>query len=143
MEIDVIDNREFLNTDLKEVVIRTTQYVLTHLELPGNSEICISFIGDTEMRKLNSDFRSIDRTTDILSFSQDFEHQGHILGDIVISFETAVRHAEKYGITVEKEIKKLIVHGVLHLLGHDHKKKKETEIMRNKESELLNAIESE
>ena len=142
MEIDVIDNREFLNGDLKEVVITTTRDVLRHLELPDNSEICISFIDDINMREINRDYRSIDRTTDILSFSQDFEHQGHILGDLVISFETAVRHADKYGITLEKEIKKLIVHGVLHLLGHDHKKKKETEIMRSKESELLNALDT-
>ncbi len=82
----------------------------------------------------------MDRTTDALTFPQG-EGPGHtLLGDIIISLDTARRHSVSYGNTPEEEIKKLIVHGILHLLGHDHKKKKEKEAMRQKENELLTVL---
>ena len=64
-----------------------------------------------------------------------------LLGDIVISIETAQRHSVSYEVTLHEELKKLIIHGILHLLGHDHKKKKETEIMRENEKELALVVE--
>ncbi|NIS09445.1 MAG: rRNA maturation RNase YbeY, partial [Candidatus Dadabacteria bacterium] len=84
----------------------------------------------------NKTYRNINRATDVLSFPQDGPDFS-ILGDILISVDTAKRHADKYGNSLEYEIKKLLVHGILHLLGYDHKKKKETMIMREKEKELL------
>jgi len=88
------------------------------------------------MREFNRDYRGIDRTTDVLSFPQSEGPDFTILGDILISIETAERHSKSYGVTLHEELKKLIIHGILHLIGHDHKKKKETELMREKESEL-------
>jgi len=99
--------------------------------------LSISFIDDTKMRELNLSYRSIDRTTDVLSFPQNEGPDFTILGDIIISLETARRHSKSYGITLQEELKKLIIHGILHLLGHDHKKKKETQIMREREKELF------
>jgi len=93
------------------------------------------------MRELNRSYRNIDRTTDVLSFAQGEGGPGYtLLGDVVISLDTAGRHSESYGNTLHEEIKKLIVHGILHLLGHDHKKKKDTQIMREKEAELLSGV---
>ena len=88
------------------------------------------------MRELNRSYRQIDRTTDVLSFPQSEGPDFTLLGDILISTDTAERHSKSYGVTLHEELKKLIIHGILHLLGHDHKKKKETEIMREKEKEL-------
>ncbi|MCA9810526.1 MAG: rRNA maturation RNase YbeY, partial [Candidatus Dadabacteria bacterium] len=104
------------------------------------SELSVTFIGDAEMRGLNKSWRGIDRATDVLSFPQDGEGPVPLLGDIVISLDTTRRHAVRYGNTFHEEIKKLVVHGILHLLGHDHKKKKEKEVMRGLEEELLGKI---
>ncbi len=95
-----------------------------------DATLTISFIRDPEMRRLNRDFRQIDKATDVLSFAyheapDDFdggfieEGQAH-LGDVVISVETAERYAAELGLTFETEIKHLIIHGTLHLAGYDH-----------------------
>lgn len=75
------------------------------------------------MKELNNFFRAKDSTTDVLSFPHEpdeFDPDESNLGDIVISIEQAQRQAEKNGLTLEKEIKQLILHGVLHLCGFDH-----------------------
>ena len=88
------------------------------------------------MRELSNSYRGIDRTTDVLSFPQD----NKFLGDLVISYPTAIKNAKRYKTKIKYEIQRLIVHGILHLNGYDHKKKKKREIMRAKERELLDAI---
>ena len=93
-----------------------------------------------QMRELNRTYRGIDRTTDVLSFPQSEGPDFSILGDIIISVDTARRNAKTHGITLKMELKKLIIHGILHLLGYDHKKKKETQIMREKEKELSRLV---
>ncbi len=82
----------------------------------------IAFVSDRKMRDLNREFRGEDSTTDVLSFPfepEEFE-SGEILGDIVISVEQAARQAEENGLTLEVEIRQLILHGILHLCGYDH-----------------------
>ena len=103
----------------------------------------IVFISDRRMRELNSFFRGVNSTTDVLSFPHEpdeFEGTSYaftrdnddamevtsegvthtLLGDIVISVEQAARQAEENGLTLENEIKQLILHGLLHLCGYDH-----------------------
>jgi len=112
-------------------------------ELPDRVEECsngtfsVAFISDDRMRKLNHTFRGVDRTTDVLSFgmSDAFTHDPTsdfpaeitpegvthtALGDIVISAEQAAKQAAENGLSLEAEIKQLILHGVLHLCGYDH-----------------------
>jgi len=77
------------------------------------------------MRALNNSWRGKDKTTDVLSFSQmeGVRPQGDgpdLLGDVVISMPTALRQAVARGHTLEEEMARLLVHGILHLLGHDH-----------------------
>ena len=79
----------------------------------------IRFAGDREMRRVNRDFRGKDKTTDVLSFPGDPEEGGH-LGDILISVPTARRQAEAAGHPVERELKVLLLHGILHCVGYDH-----------------------
>jgi len=78
---------------------------------------------------LNLKYRGIDRTTDILSFPQmkepqtsDLKSQVCLLGDIVINLHRAERQAVEYGLTLKEELKRLLVHGLLHLTGYDHEK---------------------
>ena len=85
----------------------------------------IAFISDRKMRELNRDFRGKNLTTDVLSFpfeTDEFDTDDNFLGDIVISLEQAKRQAMENNLTLELEVKQLILHGVLHLLGHDHEK---------------------
>jgi probable rRNA maturation factor len=83
----------------------------------------IAFISDVRMKELNTFFRGKDSTTDVLSFPHEpdeFDNDTSNLGDIVISVEQASRQAEENGLTLEIEIKQLILHGLLHLCGYDH-----------------------
>ncbi|MCH6574734.1 MAG: rRNA maturation RNase YbeY [Bacteroidetes bacterium] len=136
MKITILDKNNFFDKDEKKNIRSTVLKIFTILVQPKDSEICISFVDDKTIRELNNSYRNINRATDVLSFPQDGPDFS-ILGDIVISVDTAKRHAVRYENTYEFEIKKLIVHGILHLLGFDHKKKKETIVMREKEKQLL------
>ena len=83
----------------------------------------VAFITDDRMRQLNEMFRGKDSTTDVLSFPHEpdeFDPDESNLGDIVISAEQAQKQAAKNGLTLEIEIKQLILHGLLHLCGYDH-----------------------
>ncbi|MEO6393087.1 MAG: rRNA maturation RNase YbeY [Pyrinomonadaceae bacterium] len=86
--------------------------------------VTIVFLSDRAMRELNRKWRGKTGTTDVLSFpaEQDqFERlEGFRLGDIVISVEQASRQAVENGLTLDDEIKQLILHGLLHLCGYDH-----------------------
>lgn len=87
---------------------------------PG--EVAVLFTGDAEIRGLNRSFRSIDRPTDVLAFPDGrlpAESEPRI-GDIVISVPTARRNAQKSGHSLRREIRQLLVHGFLHLMGFDH-----------------------
>ena len=75
-----------------------------------------------EMRALNRRFRRKNRATDVLSFSAPAENRGNGAGEIAISTEIARRHARRLGHTLEQELKILVLHGLLHLAGHDHER---------------------
>ena len=117
------------------------------------SEISILFIDDIEMRVLNKRYRGKDKTTDVLSFSQIDGYKNSklrtlntelLLGDVVISVETAKRQAKQRGHSFNREVLILLTHGILHLLGYDHEgdRKKAVE-MRRKEKELMSLGVSE
>lgn len=106
----------------------------------------ISLVGDIEMTKINNTYRNKNKTTDVLSFpllegeGGEFSH-GH-LGDLVISVPTAFQQAKLYGVSRKEEITRLLIHGILHLLGYDHEKvsKNKAQQMRRKEKMILDAI---
>jgi probable rRNA maturation factor len=88
----------------------------------GNT-FSVAFISDRRMKELNSFFRGKTSTTDVLSFPHEpdeFDNDASNLGDIVISVEQAERQAKENKLTLENEIKQLILHGLLHLCGYDH-----------------------
>jgi probable rRNA maturation factor len=85
---------------------------------PASPSLGVRFVGDREMRRVNRQFRAKDQTTDVLSFPGDGEEEH--LGDILISVPAARRQAAAAGHPVERELKVLLLHGVLHCLGHDH-----------------------
>lgn len=89
------------------------------LDVIGNPEssATIAFVSDKNIRKLNQQFRNVDKATDVLSFPAEEETN---LGDIAISVETAAAQAKENGLTFDAEIAQLILHGLLHLCGYDH-----------------------
>jgi len=147
MEVHIIDNNRYLNPQKRTALKKQVKLILNNLNLTDKTEVCITFVGDDEMRDLNKTYRGINRTTDVLSFPQmdfnaaiAFPNIKPLLGDIIISFKTAKRHTRLYKTTMERETQKLIIHGILHLLGYDHKRKKDAEEMKKKEKELLSLI---
>jgi probable rRNA maturation factor len=91
-----------------------------------DAELSVALIGDTEMRDLNAHYRHQDRPTDVLSFGAGDETLPRgapaLLGDVVISVDTAVRQAAERAVPVAEEVRLLLAHGVLHLLGYDHER---------------------
>ena len=117
--------------------------------LGEQEEVDITIVTDDEIHTLNRDYRNVDRATDVLSFALDEDGgepelvggpEVHLLGDIIISAETAARQAEEFGHGLEREIVYLAVHGLLHLLGYDHMQEEDKAIMRAKEEEALREI---
>jgi probable rRNA maturation factor len=97
---------------------------LNLIDKAKEKDLTIVFVSDVKIKELNRKFRNKNHPTDVLSFpyepdSYDLENQ-NLLGDIVISAETAKRQAQQHNLTLEKEIKQLILHGILHLCGYDH-----------------------
>jgi len=88
------------------------------VELGVGGELALVLAGDRLLRRLNRDYRGKDRPTDVLSFPGEGGEGG--LGDVVISVETAERNARSLGRTVPQELEVLALHGLLHVLGHDH-----------------------
>jgi len=105
-------------------------------EALGSAKSCaVVFIGDKRMRRYNLLYRSMNRTTDVLSFSSDEEDS---MGDLVISLPMAIEQARERGHAADEEIRLLITHGFLHLLGHDHQKDRGE--MRRRERELMKSL---
>jgi probable rRNA maturation factor len=93
------------------------------LEVLGLSkvELSIALVSDAQIKRLNKLYRNKNKPTDVLSFPISEKVNGWlILGDIVISVDTARRQAKEFGHSLEEELKRLLVHGLVHLLGYDH-----------------------
>jgi probable rRNA maturation factor len=95
----------------------------SHVAEAQTSTFSVAFVGDSRMKQLNEMFRGKSSTTDVLSFlnePDDFDPDQANLGDIVISVEQAEKQAVDNKLPLEREIKQLILHGLLHLCGYDH-----------------------
>lgn len=104
------------------------------LSLNGR-ELSMSLVKDAEIRALNAQWRKKDKATDVLSFP--LGDGGPLLGDIVISTETARRAANEHATTFRHELSLYLAHGLLHLLGHDHHTVRQRKVMAAEEARLL------
>jgi probable rRNA maturation factor len=109
------------------------------------SSLSLSFVDDEAIRRLNREYRGKDQPTDVLSFpllapGETRGPQERMLGDIVISLDTASRQAADYDATLEMEIRRLLIHGLLHLMGHDHERDDERAAMEREERRLADVI---
>jgi probable rRNA maturation factor len=103
-------------------------------------------VSDAGMRRLNLRYRGINKTTDVLSFpmtDNDFAAPAALLGDIVISVPKALSQSKNYRVSFYDELLKLMIHGLLHLVGFDHEKNSyQKRKMKKKEKEFLNALKT-
>ena len=100
---------------------------------------------DAEIQELNRTYRDLDQTTDVLSFPQDEdavnESGDTLLGDVVISVETAARQAEEHHLSFNEELILLAIHGILHLLGYDHERSpQDARIMQDKTQAVFETL---
>jgi rRNA maturation RNase YbeY len=95
-----------------------------------SGKVEILFCGDRFIRRLNREFRGVDSVTDVLAFpfdKDDITSPLGPIGEVVISFPTAVRNAERFGNTIDRELSMLVIHGLLHVIGWDHSDHEEDE----------------
>jgi len=108
------------------------------------AELSISLVDDPSIRELNGRYRGKPRPTDVLSFSlvegEFAERRGKLLGDVVISIDTAARQARERRRGLDDTIARLLVHGVLHLLGHDHEEDDEARRMLAEERRVWQVL---
>ncbi len=119
----------------KQEVIDTLRAVLSRENKYGVT-INVIFTDDKYMRGLNNNYLGEDRTTDVMSFNIDEE----MLGEIYISLPEARRQAQERGIPIKVEIKRLLIHGLLHLLGYDHVTGDERPLMFTKQERYLSEV---
>jgi probable rRNA maturation factor len=140
----IIQNRQTVaRLDLSSLR-RDARMILKHLGRPRD-EVSILLVGDREIREMNRLYLKRDRPTNVIAFPMQegpfSDLHPRVLGDVVISIETALRDAEKEGMTLEDEILFLLIHGILHLLGYDHEgSRSEGQRMRDKERELYAVV---
>lgn len=138
-----------LPAGIKLLIRKSCNATLQYEGFQDSAEIDVTLVDDNAIHEINKEHRNIDSPTDVLSFPlgengvYDTNPQtgAKMLGDIVISVETAFRQADFYGHGIEREIAFLTVHSMLHLLGYDHVNGGlEQEIMREKEEAILETL---
>lgn len=112
----------------------------------GHAELTIVLTDDAEVRRLNREYRGIDKPTNVLSFGDSQNWRGHasgapmLLGDVVLAYETIAAEASAQGKSLAEHTNHLVVHGVLHLLGHDHQTPRDAQVMEAIESDILRGL---
>lgn len=122
---------------------RAAKAALEHQSAPPGAHLTIVLTDDQRIRELNRDYLGMDAPTDVLSFpasETDPETGSPYLGDILISLPYAAKSAAQAGHPLEAEVQLLVVHGVLHLLGHDHAKARDKAKMWKAQAEILEAL---
>lgn len=139
---------------MEEILAKVLNKAAEVYDLKPAAEVSVVLVDDEYIHGLNKQYRGKDRPTDVLSFAMNEQCEGEhepeitegpdnieiLLGDIVISLETAARQAEEYGHSLERELAYLTVHGMLHLLGYDHEEEEEQKEMRHEEEYVLSLL---
>jgi probable rRNA maturation factor len=146
--------------ELKDLARNVALKAIEFMGFSNNLEVAIDFVSEKEIQRLNSEFRGIDRVTDVLSFPSFQIEAGELFdetsieaqmsvqenglihfGDMAICLKQTERQAKEYGVTNEAEVKKLVIHSILHLMGYDHIEDADYALMNEKEIWLDGKIE--
>lgn len=106
----------------------------------SGGRVDVAFVDDAEIRRLNRAFRGVGRRTDVLAFPLEVgASPAGLVGQIVISIDTARRQSRRLGVPVTLELELLITHGILHLVGYDDRDPLEADLMHRRERDILSA----
>ena len=141
--------------DISGKVLFTFKSIVKYLQQPDCFELTIKFVTEKEIQQLNKEFRGIDKVTDVLSFPAinitanelfksslsnstlfKTDRDLYYLGDMAICTKRLKQQAKEFNLSAKLELKKLVIHSMLHLFGYDHIEDKDYEVMHNKEVEL-------
>jgi len=140
--IQASENQDKIEIDLPRLE-RAAEEILSALGYT-DAELSIAIVDDEEMTRLNRQYRQMDSTTDVLSFPMGEGEFSNIcpemLGDVVISAPTAHLMSLHHGCTLGSVLDLLLVHGILHLLGHDHQEEEDCAAMNAKSIDLLKML---
>ena len=147
----LISNDDNLDSILSEdQIAEVISYVLDVEGVEREVEVSVSIVSDDEIHELNREWRSIDKATDVLSFECDSAWDETIpaeetleLGDIIVAPAYIAAQAPGFGNTPENELRLMLVHGTLHLLGYDHIEDDEATVMEAREDEILSQLVAE
>jgi len=150
-----IEVRGKVSKKYKILAEEIAEKVIVAMNYPKGLEVAIDFVSEKEIKRLNSEFREIDKVTDVLSFPSFQISAGEVLdtedemvlmfkqdngfihfGDMALCLKQTKRQAKEFGVSVESEIKKLVIHSMLHLMGYDHIEDSDYEIMKKEEERL-------
>jgi probable rRNA maturation factor len=142
----LITNRQAIASLDISSLRRSIHRILKHLGREKD-EISVLFVEDREIRDINKTYLKRDRPTNVIAFSMQEgpfrKIHPQVLGDVVISIETAFRDARKEGMPLEDEILFLLIHGILHLLGYDHEgSAARSRRMGQKQREIFDALKN-
>lgn len=146
MELDFNSFDDSLN-DYQNVYEGLLVKALKHLDLHFDPYLSVTLVDNDFIHNINLNYRHIDRPTDVISFAfmdgvkdkdKIFQSKSMVvLGEIYISFDKAREQANSYGHSLDRELKFLFVHGLLHLLGYDHMNENDEKIMFSLQEEIL------
>jgi len=138
--INIDNQQDFLESVLLE---RAARFTLDLESVPTDADITIVLTDDAQLHELNREYLGIDAPTDVLSFpasETDPETGAPYLGDILISIPRAMQQAQAAGHPLEAEVQLLVVHGTLHLLGHDHAEAQEKARMWQAQDQVMSQL---
>lgn len=147
MKIEILITDETESGLKPELFQQAAESVMEELDTSFEEcEISLLICGDSQIKELNKEYREKDYATDVLSFpmADNPYDEGGMLGDIVISLDTAKKQAQEADIALEREISFLFIHGLLHLMGFDHElgEAEEEEMFSLQEEILLKLVNS-
>ncbi|MCT4596304.1 MAG: rRNA maturation RNase YbeY [Vallitalea sp.] len=160
MSVVINNNLEEFNKKHEHIINEVIAVSLETEECPYEVEVSVTITDNEEIRKINNEFRNLDKPTDVLSFPLiDYYKPGDfsvveedddelfdldtgelMLGDIIISMEKAEDQAKEYGHSIEREIGFLTAHSMLHLMGYDHMEVDEEKLMKQKQEQILSKV---
>lgn len=151
LDIYFEDETGSVSDDIVELVKELLIHAAKMEDCQGQPEVSVTFMNDEEIRQINAEYRSKDSATDVISFALEEMGEGEVavinqegipivLGDILISVDTAKRQADEYGHDLRREIGFLALHGFLHLLGYDHLTEAEERLMFGRQDEILSSF---
>ena len=137
MEIDlaIINETDDFHDDYETVYTNIIKEACQQLNIEDDLELSVIFVDDARIHEINREYRNIDRSTDVISFALEDNEQYYMegmprtLGDIFISIDHAKKQAQEYEHSFYREMCFLFTHGLLHLLGYDHMKQEDEEVM--------------